>query len=205
MDSEFAAKLKSALGETIASEGDHALDKRALIPFPERGAAFPGNFKGTIQGAFIRYREAYAGKDFQDPRGICVTLLEENFPKLVKLKFQPDAKRPAQRARAKAVLSSLRDGTFDEARHFSEQPVRLRTLFWIEDVICHPDGIHPNCAAKVEGEEVYFKRYERSDADTKLVFTAIGRGGQRIVITSFLDRAIVLHNYCGLPALWPEK
>jgi hypothetical protein len=199
MDSEFAAKLKSALGEPSASE------KRELIVVPIKGAAFPGNFKGTIQEAFTKYREEYAGKDFEDPRGISVTLLEENFPKLVKLQFQPDPKRSPQRARAKAVLESLRAGTFDEARHFSEQPVRLRTLFWIEDVICHPHGIHPNCAAKVDGEEVYFKRYDRSGSDAKLVFTAIGFGGQRIVITSFLDQCAVLHKYCGLPPLWPEK
>lgn len=200
MDSEFAAKLKAALGDAAP-----ATEKREIIVVPTKPATFPGNFKGTIQEAFTKYREEYAGKDFEDPRGIAVTLREENFPKLVKLKFQPDPKRPAQRARAKAVLESLRNGTFDESKHFSEQLARLRTLFWIEDVICRPHGIHPNCAAKIEGEEVYFKRYDRSDLDTKLVFTAIGYGGQRIVITSFLDRSTSLPHYCGSPALWPEK
>ncbi|MFY9561964.1 MAG: hypothetical protein WAQ52_17155 [Terriglobales bacterium] len=200
MDSDFAAKLKSAIGETSPlSVG------RELIVVPSKGAGFPGNFKGNIQEAFARYREEYAGKDFEDPRGIAVTLLEENFPKLVKLMFRPDPNKPAVRARAKAVLEPLRNGTLDEAKHFSDQPARLRTLFWIEDVICRPDGIHPNCAAQVEGEEVYFKRYDRSGSDTKLVFTAIGHCGQRIVITSFLDQSTTLHKYCALPPFWPQK
>jgi hypothetical protein len=165
MDSEFAAKLKSALGTTAP-----APEKRELIMVPAKGATCPSNFEGTIQEAFTRYREECAGKDFEDPRGISVTLLQENFPKLVKLRFQPDTTMPSQRARAKRVLESLRNGTFDEVKHFSEQPVRLRNLFWIKEVICNPDGIYANCAAKIEGEEVYFKRYDRLDSDTKLVF-----------------------------------
>jgi hypothetical protein len=199
MQSEFATKLKSAL----ALPAPQTRADPAIVPATK--APFPGNFKGTIQEAFTRYCAEYAGRDFEDPRGVCVTLLEENFPKLVKLRFQPDGGKPSQRARAKAVLKSLREGNFDESRHFSEQLPRLRTLFWIEDVICRPHGIHPNCAAKVEGEEVYFKSFDRSGSDTKLIFTAIGYGGQRIVITSFLDRAENLHKYCDSPALWPKS
>ncbi|MGC2477877.1 MAG: hypothetical protein WA485_26295 [Candidatus Sulfotelmatobacter sp.] len=199
MDSDFADKLKAALRENPPPQ------KVALIPIPETRAAFPGNFKGSIQDAFNQYRNEYAGKDFEDPRGVCVTLLEENFPKLIKLRYQPDPSKPAQRARAKAVLESLRNGTFDERKHFSEQPIRLRTLFWIKETICNPDAIHTNCAARIDGEEVYFKRYDRSGVDFKLVFTAIGYGGQRIVITSFLDEAVSLHKYCSKECLWPIK
>jgi len=43
MESEFAAKLKAAIGES----------ESIIVP----GAApFPGNIKGTIQDAFNRYR-----------------------------------------------------------------------------------------------------------------------------------------------------
>ena len=196
MDSDFAEKLRVAMG------GDHG-----GIVIPAEGAACPRNFKGTIQEAFNKYIADYAGKDFVDPRGMAVTLNEDNFPKLLKLRYRPRPNGPCQRARAKAVLQPLKDGTFDESKHYSEQPVRLRTLFWIEEIICRPDGIYPNCAKLVEGEEVYFKRYRRDGpSDTKLVFTAIGHAGQRIVITSFLDSAHSLANYCDLPALWsPEK
>jgi hypothetical protein len=197
MDSDFADKLKAAIGNESAPDDP--------IAIPSKGAACLGNFKGTIQEAFNRYRAEYAEKDFEDPRGICVTLHEENFPKLIKLKYQPKPTVVAQKARASAVLEHLRNGTFDESKHFSDQPIRLRTLFWIEDVICRPDGIHPNCAAVVEGEEVYFKRYDREEPEVKLVFTAVGHAGHRIIITSFLARAAKIASYCGTPPLWPPK
>lgn len=200
MDSDFADKLKEAIDSSPLSKVEPS---RVAFNVPRKGCDCPANFNGSIQEAFRKYCADYAGKDFEDPRGICVTLSEENFPKLVKLRYRPHQTGPDRRARAKQVLEPLRDGTFDESRHFSEQPVRLRTLFWIKETICHPDGIHPNCAAKIEGEEVYFKRFDRSGSDVKLVFTAIGYGGQRIVITSFMDDVESLDKYCGHPALWP--
>jgi hypothetical protein len=196
MESDFAAKLKAAIGTRREPENS------IVVP---KAAPFPGNFKGTIQEAFNRYCTEYAGKDFEDPRGICVSLFEYNFPKLVKLLYKPNSKTPETYARAKGVLESMRNGSFDETKHRSEQPARLQTLFWIDDVLCRPHGIHPNCAARVEGEEVYFKRYARSGSDIKLVFTAIGNCGNRIVITSFFDVADNLKKYCGLPALWLPK
>jgi|ERR1051326_7044663 hypothetical protein len=196
MGTDFADKLKAALNVEEAAD---------TIYIPDPGTAPPTAFKGTIQEAFNRYRAEYAGRDFSDPRGTAVTLREDNFPKLIKLRNRP-ARGSDRRSRAKAVLPALRNGTFDEASHFSEQPIRLRTLFWIEDVICHPDGIYPNCAALVDGEEVYIKRYVReSSSDVKMVFAAIGHAGQRIVITSFFDSAKRMHKYCDLPALYPAK
>jgi hypothetical protein len=193
---DFREKLRALFSAPVA-ENPYGI--------PAAGAPHGGYFKSTITEAFKRYTEECVNYDFEDPRGICVTLLEENFPKLVKLKYRPKPDSPEGiRARAKVVIPQLNAGTFDETRHFSEQPVRLRTLLWICDVIQKPDGIAPNSAARVEGEEVYFKKYQREKPDIKLVFTTIRQGGLRVAITSFLEREEDLHKYCGLPLLWPK-
>jgi hypothetical protein len=195
---DFREKLRAVLNLPIAAAEN-------AYGIPLTGAPHGGYFKNTMTEAFKKYRGECVNCDFEDPRGICVTLLEENFPKLIKLMYRPKPEAPGIRARAKAVIPHLNAGTFDEDKHFSEQPVRLRTLFWISDVIINPDGIAPNSAARVEGEEVYFKKYQREKPDIKLVFTTIRQGGLRVVVTSFLEREEDLPKYCGLPLLWQPK
>jgi hypothetical protein len=131
--------------------------------------------------------------------------LERNFPKLIKLQFRPDDQVEWKRAIPHTAIAQLNSGAFLEGLHRSEEPVRMETLFWITDVIKNPDGIHPNCGEKVEGEEVYFRRYDKAGTDIKLVFTIAEYPGRRIVVSSFFEKPSRLHKYCGLPEIWPEQ
>ncbi|MCU1303443.1 MAG: hypothetical protein JWQ87_3727 [Candidatus Sulfotelmatobacter sp.] len=163
---------------------------------PKEGAASLSYCQLDILNAFRKYCECCANRDVEDPRKICVTLFEENFPKLLKLWLKPSGKLPTRKARAKVVIPLLHAGTFNQDL-YTWQDVRLRTLFWLEDVIREPDGIYPNCAQVVEGEEVYIKRYNKELSDVKLVFTTIRPGGTRAIITSFLDTASNIGEYCA--------
>jgi hypothetical protein len=168
---------------------------------PEEGANALPYCQLDILSAFRKYCGGCADCDIEDPRKVSVSLFEENFPKLLKLWLKPNGQLPARKARAKAVIPLLRAGTFNQDL-YTWQDVRLRTLFWLEDVIREPDGIYPNCAQVVEGEEVYIKRYNKELSDVKLVFTTIRPGGARVVITSFLDNASSIKDYCAEEPLY---
>jgi len=199
----MAASLKDQLQAIFGN--DSVGEEIDSFGVPANGAQHGGYFKGGITDAFRQYAAEFANKDFYDPREIAVTLLEENFPKLIKLMYRARPNLPGRRARARVVIPQLKSGTFDEAKHYSEQPIRLRTLFWIPEVIQSPNGIGPNASRLIDGEEVYYKRYAKEGSDIKLIFTTIRPGGLRVAVTSFVDVAENLGKYCGLPLLWPPK
>jgi hypothetical protein len=171
---------------------------------PETGCTCPAYCEMRVLPAFGKYSTELLGRDIEDPRGICVSLCEENFPKLLKLWLKPEGKLPARKARAKNAIPLLRNGQFDEQLYTWEK-ARLRTLFWLEDVISNPDGIYGNCAKLIEGEEVYIKRYAKEGSPIKLVFTTIRSGGLRVVVTSFLDNQNSLKDYCLMPSLYQKN
>ena len=183
------------------AESEPVVEPSSCAKVPTTRAAHPPVRELTVQEAFNRYCTECVGKDLIDPRGISVSLLEENFPKLIKLYTRPTKAVQATKARAKHVLPSLREGTFDPDL-YTWHMSRLDALFWISDVITDPDGIYPNKAPLIDGNEVYAKRYAKIGSELKLVFIATGYAGQRIVITSFLERHEGIIGYCGMPALY---
>jgi hypothetical protein len=174
-----------------------------VIEEPPRAKCLPF-FRRSINEAFQRYIAECVGRDLEDERQICVTLLEDNFAKLVSLQYRA-TDGTWRRAKLGKVLPLLRTGALPENGYRCEHPIRLQTLFWIDDTVCNADGIHPNSARLVEGEEMYFKRYARGGSNVKLVFTTIRSGGIRIPVTSFMCEESDLKTYCKLPALWPKN
>lgn len=197
----FGDKLREALDrpEPNATSFDG-------IVLPQTPPQPPPIFTGTVIQAYERYMSECHGTDCEDPRDICVSLSNANFPKLLSLWVKADGNQPARKARAKYVIPQLEKGEFDPTRH-TWNGKRLMTLYWIRDVITDPDGIYPNSAQQVEGDEVYVKRYGNmagrfGTEDVKLVFVEINNAGERVVITSYLEKPQRVKNYCGTPPIY---
>ena len=184
-----------------------------FYPLAGQAAKHPPYCDLSVAECYIQFCAELAGKEFRDPRGESVVILERNFPKLLgmkradpttgKLIINPDTGKPIK-AKASHVLEQLRNGTFQNAAHGVEKG-RIRTLFWIPDVIIAPDAIHPNAHRVVAGDEVYVKRYVKDGNDVKLVVMEPVEGGQRVIITSFLTDGADLARYVGMPPIWQKK
>jgi hypothetical protein len=165
----------------------------------------------AIEDSYTKFCLELADQKIRDCRGKVVCLYERNFPKFLGMKranpatgdLLLDQNGKPMKAKASVVLAALKAGTFDPKHYFIEYG-RLRTMFWIPDVIRTADAVHPNGHAKIEGDEVYLKRYVKKGSDIKLVFTNL-EANERIVITSFLVKESQLHNYVKFPHIWPPK
>jgi hypothetical protein len=177
--------------------------------YPDRKV--PDFFNFGIEDAYEKFCKELADLEITDKRKQVVKILERNFPKLLGMKLRDPATGDLLRdengypikAKAKIVLKSLKDRTFD-SRHYRIESGRLRTLFWLPDVISNSDAIHPNGHEVIDGDEVYVKKYAKQGSDVKLVVTQ-PEGNKRIIITSFLIEAADLSNYVNDPAIWPKK
>jgi hypothetical protein len=165
----------------------------------------------SIEDSYARYCKELAGLKINDCRGQTVVLHERNFPKFLAMKRVDPATGEVLRdqngkpikAKASVVLASLKAGTFDSKQYYVEYG-RLRTMFWIPDVLKNADGVYPNGHGVIEGDHVYAKKYEKKGSEIKLVYT-VKDGSERVVITSFLVKESQLENYIGYPAIWPPN
>jgi hypothetical protein len=162
-------------------------------------AKHPPYCDSDIPSTYRRFCLELAGKHFTDRRGTVVSIGEEHFPKLLGTKLVSTDKK----AKAKTVLASLRAGTFDPALYRIDIG-RLRTLFWVPDVICDCHSIHLNAHPVIEADEVYVKHYEKMGASTKIVFILTIRK-RCVVTTSFLIEAKDLPQYVRMPPVWQKK
>jgi len=167
----------------------------------------------SIADAYTRFCAELAERELCDPRGKKVVVHELNFPKLLGMKradpksgaliLDPNTGKPVK-AKASRVVEQLKNGTFQENAYYVERG-RIRTLFWIPDVIQNPDSIHPNAHAVVVGDEVYVKRYLKLGQELKIVVMGPASGGQRVIITSFMTHELALGKYVGNPPVWTKK
>jgi hypothetical protein len=177
-----------------------------------RGAKHPPYCDLSIADSYARFCAEIAGRRFRDPRGETVVIHQENFPKLLGMKradpatgqviVDPHTGKPAK-AKASKVLAQLKSGTFQDAAHRVERG-RIRTLFWIPDVITDPHSIHPNAHRVVAGDEVYVKKYLKLGYEVKIVVMGPAGDG-RVIITSFLTDESDLAKYVGMPPVWTKK
>jgi hypothetical protein len=169
----------------------------SVPPIP---AQHPAYCTLDVVASYTRYCEEMAGKDFKDPREMLVSLIEENFPKLIGAKLKGTEKK----AKAAWVLTALRNGTYNPDL-YDIQSDRIETLFWIEDTICRCHSIHKNCRVTIQADEVYVKTYDKEGAQVKLVFTRQLQAGQIIVVTSFTTEVRDMPRFACMPPLWPLK
>jgi hypothetical protein len=122
----------------------------------------------SIEDAYTKFCAELDGKKLRDPRNEEVCIYERNFPKFLGMKrADPRTGRPILnqhgkpiKAKASTVLQSLKAGSFDRKQYFIEY-ARLRTMFWIPDVISSPDSIRSNIHRVIEGDQVYVKKYQK--------------------------------------------
>ncbi len=167
----------------------------------------------AISECYKRFCTELAGKEFRDPRGKSVVIHEDNFPKLLGMKLaDPQTGQPMidpnsgkqRKAKANRVLAELKTGKFVDAAYTVEIG-RVRTLFWVPDVITDPHAIHPNAHPVVAGDEVYVKRYDKNGSEVKLVVMGPSENRGRVIITSFLTDISDLGNYIKEAAIWTKK
>jgi hypothetical protein len=90
------------------------------------------------------------------------------------------------KVKASRVIEEIESGNF-EASQYKWEIDRIRTLFWMPDVLADPDAVYKNAHKIVEGDEVYVKVYDKMGARVKLVFTDyIKPIKQTVIVTSFL-------------------
>jgi len=187
------------MGEDLRSQLEKLYPQHVTALRPKPAKHQPYCF-ATIQESYARFCQEISGKDYTDQRGQTVSILEENFPKLLNLKLTCTGKR----AKASKVLALLRAGTFDPSLYSYERD-RLATLFWVPEVICEPDAIHTNAHSAIQGDEVYVKLYDKEGAPFKLVFMAETYAGRRVVTTSFLTTPNRLSKFLRLPPVWEKN
>jgi len=171
-----------------------------VAPPPPIPAKHPPYSTLDIAQSFVKFCDELAGKDFIDPCGQTISILEENFPKFLNLKLPSTGKK----AKANIVLDALRAGTFDPSLYSWDED-RLATLFWIPDVISGCHSLHANCHAEIAGEEVYVKAYDKEGDPIKLLFTVETHAGQRVITTSFLTSFGRLPKFIEQPPIWTKK
>lgn len=122
-----------------------------------------------------------------DPRGKRISVVKTNFPKLAGLEHLVLSKDELP---ASDIIRSIEDGAFDLRDYDTTRNDRLRTIFWIPEVLRDPDAIYPNAHKIVVGHEIYVRVYDKMGSKVKLVFTMDIMAGKRIIrtvpITSFL-------------------
>jgi hypothetical protein len=138
---------------------------------------------------------------FKDPRGKQVSIVKGNFPKLVDLDHKTLAREDFS---ASKIVECIENKTFDLNHYKSMESARMRTLFWLPEVLCNPDAIYKNGHKIIAGDEVYVKVYDKMGSNVKLVFTMdVQKRGQlvrTVPITSFLtDPEMVINFVSGQP------
>ena len=77
-----------------------------------------------------------------------------------------------EKARAYMLVEELEAGSFDASHYDSLEKDRIRTMFWIPEVLQDPDAVFKNNHKTVKADEVFATVYDKSGSTIKLVFTA---------------------------------
>ncbi len=137
-----------------------------------------------------------AQSPFLDPRGKAIAVVRKNFPKLAGLKHLTLSKEELS---ASAIVSAIENGCCDLKDYYQGREDRIRTIFWIPEVLREPDAIYRNAHKIVAGDEVYVRVYDKMGSKVKLVFTMdVQKGGQiirTVPITSFLTDPATAASY----------
>jgi hypothetical protein len=156
--------------------------------FYAKGAKHPPYSELTVQETFAKFKEEFLPKcPLEDPLGRDIRITALNFRKLLNLKHR----ELGELARAWKIVEELETGQFNIS-NYDLPDDRIRTLFWLPEVITDPDAIYKNNHCSVEADEVFVRVYDKSGSRVKLAFTA--KFGKKPVVrveivTSYLTTA----------------
>ena len=150
----------------------------------ERGHQHPPYNDLTVEQTYIKFKAEFLPQcPLPDKLGRSVKLVATNFRKLLNLK-----PKSGEEKRAWKVIQELESGAFDLSQYHMEED-RIRTLFWIPEVLRDPDAVYENSHSTVKADEVFVRVYDKAASTIKLVFTAAfgDPAKQRIeIVTSYL-------------------
>jgi hypothetical protein len=167
--------------------------------FTETGAACPPLNHLTVMETFGKFVSDFLPQcPITDPRGKTIRIRKDNFPKFLNLIVKPGfpPKKPS------TIVEQIERGQFD-ALQYDWAPDRIKSLFWVPDVISDPDAIYvkKTTYGRIRASEVYVKVYCKMGATVKLVFVDyFGKSRDPIFITSFwTDPQSAMKHCAGSP------
>jgi hypothetical protein len=178
-----------------------ALEHHSML-FYAKGAVRPAYNNSTVSESLAKFRsEMLPLSPLKDPLGKPVSLVRENFPKLVDLEHRTLSR---QDFNASSICDAIEQGLFDCAHYQKMDRDRLECLFWLPEVICDPDAIYNNGHKIVAGHHIYVKVYDKKGSSIKVAFTLDlfkkGKIIRTVPITSFLtDPATAISFVRGTP------
>jgi len=129
--SDFRKQLSVVLPEMAAAAYERS---NHLAVLDAEGSLHPEPNYLDISLTFQKFKAEFLPlSPLIDPRGRQILIRRTNFPKFLNLRHKDEN----QQKRAHTILDEIEAGTFIEADYLFEKE-RLRSLFWIPDVIRNP-------------------------------------------------------------------
>ena len=184
--SDFRAKLAAAVQQ------EHKL------MFYAPGSVHPPYNRLSVTDSLTKFcADILPLSPIQAPRGKRIKIIKTNFPKLAGLEHKTLSR---DELRASDIIQAIENGSFNLEDYNPDRDDRLRTLFWLPELLSDPDAIYRNAHKIVAGSEIYVRVYNKSGSRIKLAFTMdILNRKQKlvstVVITSFLTDAATALTY----------
>jgi hypothetical protein len=158
----------------------------AAYPFFGPGRKRPDYNMLSVEDTYAKFKAEFLPLcPLTDKLGRTIKVEATNFRKLINLKHT--ILGPS--ARAWQIIEELEKGTFSPTNYEPVEADRIRTLFWIPEVLAEPDAIYKNNHKVVKADEVFVCVYDKPGSKVKLVFTStFGEGNNKRVeiVTSYL-------------------
>ena len=118
---------------------------------------------------YVRFKADFLPQcPFTDCLDRQIRIEETHFRKMLNMKHRT----LGEKARAYMLVEELEAGSFDASHYDSLEKDRIRTMFWIPEVLQDPDAVFKNNHKTVKADEVFATVYDKSGSTIKLVFTA---------------------------------
>jgi len=196
MCGDFRDKLATAVAPT---------DHRAL--FYAKGSKRPPYNELSVGETLLKFcGEILPLFPLINPLGKKIKVIKTNFPKLAGLEHKTLTRDEFS---ASDILRAIEDGTFNLGDYDPNRDDRLRTIFWLPEVLRDPDAIYPNAHKIVAGDEVYVRVYDKMGSTVKLAFAQDIKKHSKlistVVITSFLSGPATATSYVGGDPIYLRK
>jgi len=191
MSEDFREKLVAALAPH---------DPKVL--FYAKGSKHPPYNELSVKESLERFRAEFLPlSPILDPRQKPISVVKNNFPKLAGLEHRTLGREEFP---AREIVAAIENNTFAAGDYNAGRDDRIRTLFWLPELLRDPDAIYRNAHKIVAGDEVYVRVYDKMGSTVKLAFTMdvkkSGKVIRTVVITSFLtDPATAVSYVKGEP------
>jgi hypothetical protein len=164
-------------------------------PFYRQGRKHPPHNTLSVEDTFKKFKTEFLPLcPLTDKLNRTIKIEKISFRKLINLKHKILGKD----ARAWMIIQELETGVFNST-NYEWQDDRIRTLFWVPEVITDPDAIYKNNHKVIQAEEVFVCVYDKEGSRIKLAFTSSFDGRIEIVSTYLTDAKTAMKYVQGKP------